>query len=516
MATVHVGRLMGPVGFARTVAIKRLHSHFANDPEFVAMFMDEAHLAARIRHPNVVSISDVVAEKGELLLVMDYVAGESLSKLVRANRRLGQTIDPRIVVKVLTDALAGLHAAHEVRDDDGQPLGVVHRDVSPQNILVGVDGVTQLIDFGVAKAAGRIQTTREGQLKGKLGYMPPEQIQHGVVDRRTDIYSAAVVLWEALTGERLFKGEDANLMYEVLHAPVEPPSHIRKDLPPELDAVVMRGLARDPNQRFASALDFADALEDALAPASAREVARWVQATGAEALKSRSEIVADMESDSSLYADLSQHADLPRSSAAPRVAPIELAQVHPGGHDEPRTLLYSRPEGEGGLAALEPTPAPPEVVVQYSELAEQGLGVRRSFKPLHLALALAGVVVGGAVLALGLHLTRSEEADATPAATQAPIKIPEETPAAAATRDPGAEAGAASALPAGAGSARPLGDDEPPEATAPPSSPSDTGATREATDKGDSAPKPAARPRPLPAHRPAGLSDAERKAKYGF
>lgn len=498
MATVHVGRLMGPVGFARTVAVKRLHSHFANDPEFVAMFMDEAHLAARIRHPNVVSISDVVAEKGELLLVMDYVAGESLSKLVRATRRLGQAIEPRIAVKLLTDALAGLHAAHEVRDDEGQPLGVVHRDVSPQNILVGVDGVTQLIDFGVAKAAGRIQTTREGQLKGKLGYMAPEQIQHGVVDRRTDIYSAAVVLWEVLTGERLFKGEDANLMYEVLHAPVEPPSHIRQDLPSELDAVVMRGLARDPDARFATALDFADALEDALAPASAREVARWVQATSAEALKTRSEIVADMESDSALYADLP-------TAALPPATPAESPAA--------------------------PTPAP-QASVQYSELVDPGLGVRRSFKPLHLALALLGVVAGGAVLALGIHLISAEPEEANPPATQAPGKIPEETQQAAAPRDPASEA------------TKPGGEeatDEAERAAAPPSvdesaADPDRGAGAAADDRADdraaeraderadnSAAAPAGNPQPpavkppaKPAQKPAGISDAERKAKYGF
>ncbi|PKN48115.1 MAG: serine/threonine protein kinase, partial [Deltaproteobacteria bacterium HGW-Deltaproteobacteria-20] len=168
MATIHVGRLMGPVGFARTVAIKRLHPNFAKDPEFVAMLMDEARLAARIRHPNVVSIVDVVAAGGELLLVMDYVAGESLARLLYRNNKLGTRVELPIAVRVISELLAGLHAAHEVKSDRGLPLDVVHRDVSPQNILVGRDGITHLIDFGVAKAAGRVQTTREGQLKGKL------------------------------------------------------------------------------------------------------------------------------------------------------------------------------------------------------------------------------------------------------------------------------------------------------------------------------------------------------------
>ncbi|MGH7280352.1 MAG: serine/threonine-protein kinase, partial [Polyangiaceae bacterium] len=207
MATVHFGRLLGPVGFSRTVAIKRLHPQFAKDPEFVSMFLDEARLAARIRHPNVVPTLDVVATQGELFLVIDYVQGESLSKLVRGARGRGQRVPPRIVATILSGSLHGLHAAHEARNERGEPLNIVHRDISPQNILVGTDGVARVLDFGVAKAAGRIQTTREGQLKGKLAYMAPEQLS-GDVSRKTDVYAAAVVLWEALTGRRLFTGEN--------------------------------------------------------------------------------------------------------------------------------------------------------------------------------------------------------------------------------------------------------------------------------------------------------------------
>ncbi|HEY6462542.1 MAG TPA: serine/threonine-protein kinase, partial [Polyangiaceae bacterium] len=207
MATVHVGRLLGPAGFSRTVAMKHLHKQFAGDPEFVAMFLDEARIAARIRHPNVVSTLDVVTLDGELYLVMDYVAGESVAHLLRGLRRRDAFVPPRIAVTIACDMLAGLHAAHEATDDHGQPLGIVHRDVSPQNVLVGTDGSARVVDFGVAKAAGRMQTTREGQVKGKAAYMAQEQLRGGAVDRRTDVYSAAVVLWETLTGERLFKSD---------------------------------------------------------------------------------------------------------------------------------------------------------------------------------------------------------------------------------------------------------------------------------------------------------------------
>jgi eukaryotic-like serine/threonine-protein kinase len=232
MATVHYGRLLGPVGFSRTVAIKRLHAHLSRDPEFVSMFLDEARLAARIRHPHVVSVLDVVAQDGELLLVMDFVQGESLNRLIRAAKRSGG-IPPNIVSAIIVGLLQGLHAAHEARSDRGEPLEIVHRDVSPQNVIVGVDGVAQVLDFGVAKAAGRIQETSEGQLKGKFAYMSPEQLQNKHVDRRTDIFAAAVVLWETLTGGRLFNGDShAAVMFAVVQHEVPAPSTVVPALSP--------------------------------------------------------------------------------------------------------------------------------------------------------------------------------------------------------------------------------------------------------------------------------------------
>ncbi|MBI4704792.1 MAG: serine/threonine protein kinase [Deltaproteobacteria bacterium] len=208
MATVHIGRLLGPVGFSRTVAIKRLHAQFARDPEFVSMFLDEARLAARIQHPNVVPVIDVVALEGELFLVMDYVHGESLARLLGLLHKAGQAVPTRIAVSLLAGALHGLHAAHEARTERGAPLNIVHRDISPQNILVGVDGAARVVDFGIAKAAGRLQSTRDGQLKGKIMYMAPEQVGLGQVDRRTDVYAASVVLWEALAGRKLFRFDE--------------------------------------------------------------------------------------------------------------------------------------------------------------------------------------------------------------------------------------------------------------------------------------------------------------------
>ena len=195
MASVHLGRLRGAAGFTRTVAIKRLHEQYARDPEFVSMLLDEARLAARIKHPNVVPVFDVVACDGELFLVMEYVAGETLSRLIVASAQQGTRIPVQITAAILIGALTGLHAAHDAVSERGEPLHIVHRDVSPQNLIVGMDGVARVFDFGIAKAAQRGVTTQNGALKGKIGYMSPEQLRGERIDRRSDVFAAGVVLW---------------------------------------------------------------------------------------------------------------------------------------------------------------------------------------------------------------------------------------------------------------------------------------------------------------------------------
>jgi serine/threonine-protein kinase len=310
MATVHLGRMLGPVGFSKTVAIKRLHPHLSRDPEFVSMFLDEARLAARIQHPNVVATLDVVSADGEVFLVLDYVQGESLSHLLKATRIKGTRVSPRVVASILVNALHGLHSAHEAQDEHGRQLGIVHRDVSPQNILVGIDGVARVLDFGVAKAAGRLQSTRDGQLKGKLAYMAPEQIRGEEVDRRTDIYAAAVVLWEGLVGRRLAHGaNEGQVLATVLGGNFTPPSVAQLGVTSAADAIVMRGLAAHPTKRYATAREMAIALEHALGVASPYEVAEWVQSVGAETLAIRAARVREMESTSAVRVSL--HDDAP-------------------------------------------------------------------------------------------------------------------------------------------------------------------------------------------------------------
>jgi serine/threonine-protein kinase len=299
MATVHFGRLIGPVGFARTVAIKRLHAQYAKDPEFVSMFLDEARLAARIRHPNVIPTLDVVAEEGELFLVMEYVQGESLSRLLRLAKKAEEPMPLEVLSAIVSGALQGLHAAHEATSETGDPLGIVHRDISPQNVIVGVDGVARVLDFGIAKAAGRLQTTKEGQLKGKIAYMPPEQIQ-GAVTRRTDIYAVSVMLWEALTMHRLFHDDNpATVLANVLGMEVPPPSQYDARISPALDALVLRGLSRDPRERFATAKEMAKALEQLVRAASTHEVGEWVEKVAGPELGKRKEAITEIESEAS-------------------------------------------------------------------------------------------------------------------------------------------------------------------------------------------------------------------------
>lgn len=297
MATVHLGRMVGPGGFSRTVAIKRLHPHLANDAALGTTLLDEARLAARVQHPCVVSALDVVASDGELFLIMDYVVGESLAHLVRRAAGDGGRMPVPVALGIMTSVLGGLHAAHEARSERDEPLALVHRDVSPQNVIVGSDGIARLLDFGIAKAAYRLNSTRDGQLKGKLRYMAPEQLHAAKVDRRTDIYAASVVLWEALTGKDLFSSLDAEpLVREILQGDVPAPSQFVAGLPPGLDDVVLRGLARDPESRFSTAMEMIEALEDVENPATARVIGKWVASTASESLAGRAALLARMAS----------------------------------------------------------------------------------------------------------------------------------------------------------------------------------------------------------------------------
>jgi serine/threonine-protein kinase len=258
MATVWVARDLRE---NRLVAVKAMLSELVDEAEFVRMFIDEVRLVRSIRHPNVVTIHDVGEDDGVMWMSMEWVEGESLHAVIaEAGKR--RAIPPEMAVRIIADVASGLHAAHELRDPNGEPRGVVHRDISPHNILIGTNGVVKLVDFGVAKALGRVsELTRAGQLKGKFGYMSPEQALGMPVDRRSDLFALGIVLFELTTSRRLFRGDtDAETLRFVTTGDVPRPSTIDPLYPLELELVVMKALAREPAARYATAQELANDL----------------------------------------------------------------------------------------------------------------------------------------------------------------------------------------------------------------------------------------------------------------
>lgn len=256
MATILLGRLVGPRGFERPVVIKRILPHLARVTEFVDMFVDEARIVAGIRHPNVVQVQELGREGDELFLVMEYLEGESVGGLLRRVVSRGERIDYALAMHIVAEASAGLHAAHDLTDEAGKPRGLVHRDVSPQNVMVTYAGEVKVLDFGVAKAADRHTKTEAGQLKGKFEYMSPEQCASKPLDRRSDVFALGILLYELSTGRRLFRrdGELATLK-AICEEPVPSPAGVSTDYPPQLAAICLRALARRPADRHATAAE---------------------------------------------------------------------------------------------------------------------------------------------------------------------------------------------------------------------------------------------------------------------
>jgi eukaryotic-like serine/threonine-protein kinase len=249
--------------FERLYAVKRLHPHLREEQTMRSMFVDEARVAGLVRHANVVSVLDVGEDAEGPYLVMDYIEGISLSRFVKERARLGSPLPIPVCAQIVAQVARGLHAAHELTSAQGTPLELVHRDVSPQNILVGRDGVVRVTDFGIAKALGRSSHTSTGILKGKLGYMSPEQLSFERVDRRTDLFSLGVVLFELVILRRLYRGEDASeVARRILHD--EPPdlAEHRADVPPVLVELAFELLAKEPEHRPATALEVAERLEE--------------------------------------------------------------------------------------------------------------------------------------------------------------------------------------------------------------------------------------------------------------
>ncbi len=262
MAELLLARSTGLEGFERHVVIKRIHADQARNKQHVDMFLDEARLAASLHHHNIVQVHDVGQENGEYFFAMEYVHGEDLRKILThlASQKLQLPLEH--IITIISAAAAGLHYAHEMKGPSG-PLGIVHRDVSPANILVGYDGNVKVVDFGIAKAFARSADTQAGTLKGKAAYMAPEQCTGVPIDRRSDVFALGIVLWELLTVRRLFKGtSDFVTMTAIVSGKIARPSEHRKDLAKPLEAIVMKALATNPQERYQSCEELRLALED--------------------------------------------------------------------------------------------------------------------------------------------------------------------------------------------------------------------------------------------------------------
>jgi len=263
MAEIHLALTRGIEGFEKLVVVKRILPHLVRETEFVEMFLDEARIAATLHHPNITQVYDIGRDEQSHFFTMEFVHGSDLSNVLRraADQRRPPPLDQAIAI--VLGMCAGLHYAHEKEGLDGKPLAMVHRDVSPQNVLISFDGAVKLVDFGIAKAAARSGVTKDGSLKGKIAYMSPEQCRSKPLDRRSDIFSLSIVLWELTTFRRLFRQpSDYEMLTAITSTDAPPPSQFRPDYPPQLERIVMKGLRRDPALRYQNAEEMQLDLEE--------------------------------------------------------------------------------------------------------------------------------------------------------------------------------------------------------------------------------------------------------------
>src|SRR5437016_9277531 len=265
MAEVYLAKQAGAAGFEKLVCLKRILPHLARDKQFVDMFLNEARLAARLDHPNIVSIFDLGDAGGNYFIAMEFIDGPSLRAVGKRAHERGELLPIPEIVKIVSMAAGGLQYAHDLHDASGKPLGLVHRDISPDNVLVHRNGSAKVVDFGIAKAAGSSGQTRTGTLKGKVAYMPPEQLRGEQLDRRTDVFALGVVLYEMLTGKRPWEGaSEVALIGKIMTEEPQPLGELRPDAPQELLNIVDRALAKDRSQRYQSCAELQADMESLL------------------------------------------------------------------------------------------------------------------------------------------------------------------------------------------------------------------------------------------------------------
>jgi len=298
-AAVYRAKIQGEAGFERLVAIKRILPHMAGDPGFIETFVREAKIAARLNHTNICPIYELGKVGESIYMAMEYVAGKDLSRVNRAIAEQGKTMPPVMCAWLASRLCEGLEYAHTLKDARGKPTGIIHRDLSPSNIVISYEGQLKLIDFGVAKATGRAQQTNVDALKKKLGYMSPEMVRGKVVDQRSDVFGVGIALFEMITGKRLFSGKDDMATLSMVGKAAAPaPSTLVPDVPEELEQIVMKALAREPEDRYQSAGDMNDALISYLAQTAptygTRQLAQWMEASFAREMAQERRTISEL------------------------------------------------------------------------------------------------------------------------------------------------------------------------------------------------------------------------------
>jgi serine/threonine-protein kinase len=428
MASVWIARQRGKHGFEKLVAIKTILPKFAEDLRFQQMFLDEARIASRIEHANVAQIHDLGEEHGILFLAMEWIDGDALSKLRAALERRGRLIPPAIALRILADTCGGLHAAHELRGGDGALLGVVHRDVSPQNILVSVRGMAKLIDFGIAKARDRVaDETNAGLIKGKIQYMSPEQAMGNDVDRRADVWAVGAIIYHLLAGRPPYEGDNQLATLHLLTSG-NPPAPLPSSVHPEIAAVVRRSLAHDPAKRFATAEQMQEAIELAMSEArlvaTAADVAAFVNehmADRALARKEAIDIAVNAAQERARVEALLQPARdsiSPMSARAPAAAPTR-PELPPSPFSAPTATF-----GAASTSSLSGIPL--SAMNAESEATLGSAALVAPLRPRRGSMAVLAAALGIALLcAIGLIVfLASRESRATSAARPAPSAIP--------------------------------------------------------------------------------------------